>query len=234
LSPDFVSANLRELAPDGSWRFWAITRSTDRGVLYYYSFWDTRSEHIDCNDVERSTDLRPDELAPSWAGLRTPPDTGYEIRWVLAFGWPVVSMWSDHGSPGHGGKYELWHGLRIAFLPPDPDEAFVPAVPLNPIWPGFAVNTLFYAALLWLLIPGPFALRRFIRVRRGLCPACAYPRGESDVCSECGKALPSRAGGVTAQTSSRPTARTRSLPAVWHGRATRRSLDRASRWPSTA
>ena len=36
-------------------------------------------------------------------------------------------------------------------------------LPLRPIWPGFAVNTLFYAAVLWLLIPGPFALRRFIR-----------------------------------------------------------------------
>ncbi len=69
---------------------------------------------------------------------------------------------------------------------------FVGTLPLRPIWPGFAVNTLFYAAALWLLIPGPFALRRFIRVKRGLCPACAYPRGESDVCSECGKALPER------------------------------------------
>ncbi len=62
---------------------------------------------------------------------------------------------------------------------------------LRPIIPGFAVNTLFYAAILWLLIAGPFALRRFLRVRRGRCPKCAYPAGESSVCSECGKALPS-------------------------------------------
>ena len=41
----------------------------------------------------------------------------------------------------------------------------------------------------WLLIGGPFVLRRFVRVRRGLCPACAYPMGGSGVCSECGKAL---------------------------------------------
>ncbi len=63
-------------------------------------------------------------------------------------------------------------------------------LPVRPIWPGFAVNTLFYAAVLWLLIRGPFALRRFIRMRHGLCPACAYPRGESDACSECGIPLP--------------------------------------------
>ncbi len=53
-------------------------------------------------------------------------------------------------------------------------------------------NTIFYATLLWLLIPGPFLLRRYIRVKRGLCPKCAYPMGESAVCSECGKAIPSR------------------------------------------
>ncbi len=65
------------------------------------------------------------------------------------------------------------------------------ALPLHPIWPGFAINTLFYAAILWLLLPGPFALRRFLRLRRGLCPKCAYPMGESVVCTECGGALPS-------------------------------------------
>ena len=62
----------------------------------------------------------------------------------------------------------------------------------EPLWPGFAVNTLFYAAILWLLIPGPFALRRFVRLRRGLCPKCAYPMGESSVCTECGIALSRR------------------------------------------
>ncbi len=60
----------------------------------------------------------------------------------------------------------------------------------RPLWPGFAINTLFYATLLWLLIPGPFALRRFIRRKRAQCPACGYPAGESAVCSECGRALP--------------------------------------------
>ncbi len=67
----------------------------------------------------------------------------------------------------------------------------------GPLWLGFAVNTLLYAVVLWLLICSPFTLRRVIRVRRGLCPACAYPRGEWDVCSECGKAIPSRKVTVT-------------------------------------
>ena len=75
---------------------------------------------------------------------------------------------------------------------PDPWSSGDPAMPLVPIWPAFAVNTLFYATILWLLIPGPFTLRRFLRVRRGLCPKCAYPMGESPVCTECGRLLPKR------------------------------------------
>ena len=61
-------------------------------------------------------------------------------------------------------------------------------IPYELLWPGFAGNTAFYAAVLWLLIPGPFALHRLIRRRRGLCPACGYDRrhAEHEVCPECG------------------------------------------------
>ena len=64
-------------------------------------------------------------------------------------------------------------------------------LPLKPVWEGFALNTAFYATILWLLIPGPFVLRRFIRMKRGRCVKCGYPMGGSGVCSECGAALPS-------------------------------------------
>jgi hypothetical protein len=66
-------------------------------------------------------------------------------------------------------------------------------LPKRPVWLGFVANTFFYAAILWLLIPGPFALRRLIRRRRDLCPKCAYPVGESDACTECGQPLTKRA-----------------------------------------
>ncbi|MCZ6850308.1 MAG: hypothetical protein O7F17_01560 [Planctomycetota bacterium] len=66
-------------------------------------------------------------------------------------------------------------------------------LPLRPIWAGFAVNTIFYAAILWLIIPGPFALRRHLRRKRGLCVACGYDlrHAEHDACPECGAAIPS-------------------------------------------
>jgi hypothetical protein len=59
-------------------------------------------------------------------------------------------------------------------------------VPFAPLWSGFAINTVFYAVILWVLFAAPFALRRRRRIRRGLCPACAYPVGASDACTECG------------------------------------------------
>ena len=69
-----------------------------------------------------------------------------------------------------------------------PSEHRFRRLPLRPIWPGLAVNTLSYAALLWLLLFAPSTFRRHVRARRGLCPACGYPVGESAVCSECGRA----------------------------------------------
>lgn len=65
-------------------------------------------------------------------------------------------------------------------------------IPTALLWPGFALNTLFYAAIAWLLIRGPFALRRIIRAKRGCCVKCGYDlRGQaaaSDRCPECGSA----------------------------------------------
>jgi len=67
-----------------------------------------------------------------------------------------------------------------------PNVTYLRALPLCPIWPGFGINTAFYAVVLWLLFAVPSSLRRWRRIRRGLCPKCAYPVGTSEVCTECG------------------------------------------------
>jgi hypothetical protein len=58
--------------------------------------------------------------------------------------------------------------------------------PILPIFPGFAINTIFYAAILWMIFVMPFAIRRRRRIKRGLCARCAYPVGVSNTCTECG------------------------------------------------
>jgi len=63
------------------------------------------------------------------------------------------------------------------------------SLPIDPIWPGFAINTVFYAVILWLIFAAPLALRRRRRTKRGLCPKCAYDlRGtpQATACPECG------------------------------------------------
>ena len=79
-------------------------------------------------------------------------------------------------------------------------------LPLRPLLIGFALNAISYAAILFLLVGGAFALRRHVRGKRGLCPACAYPIGDSPVCTECGRAVgahPPELHGVRSHRASR-------------------------------
>jgi hypothetical protein len=60
---------------------------------------------------------------------------------------------------------------------------------LMPVWPGFAANTLLYAALAWVPLRGVGTLRRWRRSRRGRCPACGYDLAglaAGTACPECG------------------------------------------------
>ncbi len=114
-----------------------------------------------------------------------------DARWVLhvtvlSAGWPAYCLrGSMRWSPGSR-KYE--RALELPeWMTPRTRRMLVEFLPLRPIWPGFAINTLFYALLVWLLCRALLHLRSFIRRRRGLCPACAFPKGESPVCVECGR-----------------------------------------------
>jgi hypothetical protein len=64
-------------------------------------------------------------------------------------------------------------------------------LPLIPFWPGFALNTLFYAVLACGLYHVPRVIRRHRRARMNLCTECHYDRtglaGDAK-CPECGVA----------------------------------------------
>lgn len=66
-----------------------------------------------------------------------------------------------------------------------PDRA---ALPFEPLWPGFALNTVFYAVVVWALWSALLAVRGVIRQRRRRCVRCGYDlRGAvHDACPECG------------------------------------------------
>jgi hypothetical protein len=116
---------------------------------------------------------------------------GGSVLLITQFGVPTRSL-EMQGRNWKEPVKETWnHRYRFKmprWATPGPYEA---GLPLLPFWPGFAINTLFYAAILWMLFALLRVLRRWRRIKRGLCPACAYPVGASDLCTECGKPIPS-------------------------------------------
>ncbi len=133
------------------------------------------------------------EILPRWSALadvsqRRQIERVTTFAWEDARGWPCRTLrcrWDPtQGSASFSGGISLTprrSTTPIKFLD-------MRALPCSPVWQGIMSNTLFYAAILWLVIPGPFVLRRFLRVRRGLCLACGYDlrHGEHEACPECG------------------------------------------------
>jgi hypothetical protein len=117
--------------------------------------------------------------------------------YVLRYGFPMCSLqgiWTWDDPSATESRFDL-------LLPPfrQPQPGWSNCLPIRPIWPGFAINTVFYAAVLWVLFAGTGWIRRRVRIKRGLCPACAYPVGTSEVCTECGYDFcGSNSGGASA------------------------------------
>ncbi len=109
--------------------------------------------------------------------------------WEFEAGWPARSVIGHHrqlDNSNHG----LWV-IKGSWVPvrsrgsPIMDDY----VPWKPFWPGFAINTVFYAVILWVIFVGPFALRRAVRRNYGHCAGCGYDlrgSGEGRACPECG------------------------------------------------
>ena len=114
---------------------------------------------------------------------------------MMSAGWPMRAFSGGDLSPrydpstGDWGERRLRGAVRLGYTSSPGQPHLAGLLPLRPICPEFLVNTLFYAGLLWLLIPGPFLMRRHIRRRRGRCVKCGYDlRGAlpGAGCPECG------------------------------------------------
>src|SRR5262245_11512691 len=131
-------------------------------------------------------------LESIWTELGPVHDTlgPWETPTRVLTGWPLRSM--ECSIVGSGGEsHPIQHGLQTRWQI-NSNILVQRALPLCPLWPGFAINTVFYALVLWLLFAAPFQLRRWRRIKHGLCPACAYPIGTSEKCTECGKPVRTR------------------------------------------
>ena len=143
---------------------------------------------------------RVDPTYWDWSLLRK--GGGPEVLSVIiaeeARGWPFRCLrcyWKGgkiRGGVDLGGgrrNYQLENGVQTSISFPNDAPR---NLPLIPIWHGLLLNVLFYTSLLMSARMLHGTVRQHMRVRRGLCPKCAYPMGESSVCTECGIALPRR------------------------------------------
>jgi hypothetical protein len=178
---------------------WIVSYVWRRGGLSVQSEWRDRDTS---DDIEAATLIEPESLIPSsWAQYLVPSQSSQttrmeHIRCVDAWGWPVLSLytvWTGDDRYGILPAQRATYGIHLQTVSRhDPMMGIYwaeRAFPLMPMWPGFAINTVFYAGILaggWMLFAAPGMIRRRGRIKRGLCPACAYPVGTSSVCTECG------------------------------------------------
>jgi len=109
-------------------------------------------------------------------------------------GWPWPSLqggsWDVIAEPATKAWGETARVIAIDAIPvfrgPNPED--VTPLPVRPIWPGFLIDTLFYAAIWFGGFFAPGMAKRAIRRKRGRCPRCGYDlRGDLAAgCSECG------------------------------------------------
>jgi hypothetical protein len=113
----------------------------------------------------------------------------WSLRRVEA-GWPWRSMCivDAYFAPREGPwetNSSFMRGLQAPSI-----HGRVEQLPVAPIWPGFAWNTLLISMILWLFFAAPFSLRRRFRIKRGQCAACGYDLRsnalQSEKCPECG------------------------------------------------
>ena len=113
---------------------------------------------------------------------------GYEQH----IGWPMRALWCCF----FWGDYHMGSGpvfvdglqFRQRNATAGTTLSYPVILPVHVLWPGLVINTIFYAALLWLITLGQFTARRMIRGKRGNCIKCGYDLSHADhvACPECG------------------------------------------------
>jgi hypothetical protein len=143
----------------------AVEEPSPRSIIPWWSTLPRSTEHISDAELGSPRAHRPRRF------------DHYQAAW----GVPLRTFMLECKSDPIG--ITLIGGLRVN----DESPMYSPRiVPYHPIWPGFAINTIFYAALAWALFAVPGYIKRRRRIKRGVCVRCAYPVGSNDKCTECG------------------------------------------------
>ncbi len=110
--------------------------------------------------------------------------------WEVASGWPMHSAtYLASELSGHRG-FVVQEGAEMSSTMSE-DSGMTRVIPLNIYWPGAIINTLTYAAALFVPLTLIAMTRRHLRGRAGRCPHCGYDlrATTTGICPECGVAV---------------------------------------------
>jgi hypothetical protein len=149
----------------------------------YPDDWTARSQTID-RGFGRVREFTSEQV---WMGSRPGlmENAGRQAAYQgFGGGWPMISMvGADYISRGIEAfappklvAGPAWLGTRVRQT----------MLPVWPLWPGAAVNTLVFGVPLWLGWAGLRRCRMALRRKKGLCLRCGYPVRGLDACPECG------------------------------------------------
>ncbi|MGH7130850.1 MAG: hypothetical protein ACREJO_02765, partial [Phycisphaerales bacterium] len=182
-------------------------RSAGPGMEQVY--WSVQSKGT---DMDWARDQAAKSAAfPVWCALAEPgeperlmsqvPVTGSphsQQVFEIATGWPLIAMRARlHDAfwmappPLAGPPYQAMDGIQVSthwVINGGSRAGQARALPLTPLWSGFAVNTVVYAVLWSVALVGFAAWRRSRRKRKGACEKCGYDlSGQTQSgCPECG------------------------------------------------
>jgi hypothetical protein len=170
-------------------RYWGISRTESFGSLIVTSqIWSGGCRGCDLKPLAK--DLFPTWFSAEALWLRESlPE--HETTILVSSGFPFHALW---GMQTSGPPFYLGVGFttieRVGISVSRYQREVL--LPVRPLFPGFAINTIFYAAVLWMLFAVPGAVRRRVRRTRGQCASCGYSlrgHGHDDPggkCPECG------------------------------------------------
>jgi hypothetical protein len=134
-----------------------------------------------------STPLVADEVIEfSAVAGGIPEGFGLQMLSRRCVGWPCRAFQTVAILYGDSAKDQIFYATEPRPFHIGSFDFGTHRLPYGPLWSGLIVNTIFYAAIMWLLVRGPWETRRRWRELRGRCGICSYLRGESSVCTECG------------------------------------------------
>lgn len=118
------------------------------------------------------------------------PDGTFTTISEIKAGWPFYSLRHNEVQMMNGKvwvqQYSFMYGTPRVLSSITGQFTF----PRYIIWSGFVLNSILFAVVLAIMmvsVRSSYWLLRQRRQKRGLCVACGYPLGLSDICSECGQ-----------------------------------------------